>query len=459
MTPKNKQVVVVGAGLVGSLMSILLAKRGYKVDVYERRSDMRKADIDGGRSINLALSTRGWTALEKAGIKSKIEAVGLPLKQRMMHSLDGKLTPQAYGKEGEAIYSVSRAALNIELMNVADEYENSQFHFNKRCRKVDLRKSVLHFQDQVSNETEEVNTPLILGTDGAFSAIRSTLQRTPRFNYGQHYLAHGYKELTIPPGPDGKHIMDVESLHIWPRGHFMMIALPNLDGSFTCTLFLPFEGEQSFENLNSKENIQAFFNRYFGDAVPLMPSLLTDFNENPTSSLVTIRCNPWNYKDNVLLMGDASHAIVPFYGQGMNSGFEDCTLLDNLIEEKDGIWHEIIDTFNDTRIKDADAIADLALRNFVEMRDLVGDPMFLLRKKIAAHFHIKYPTDFIPVYSMVTFSNIPYSEALAESKAQDQLFEKILAIENIEDKWDTDEVDEIFRNWLAKKSTNSYTSN
>ncbi len=451
MTSKNKQVVVVGAGLVGSLMSILLAKRGYKVDVYERRSDMRKADIDGGRSINLALSARGWRALEKAGIKSKIEAVGLPLKQRMMHALDGTLTPQAYGKEGEAIYSVSRAALNIELMDVADQYDESQFHFNQRCRKIDLRKSVLHFEDQISREKTTVNPPLILGTDGAFSAVRSTLQRTPRFNYSQHYLPHGYKELTIPAGPDGKHTMDVESLHIWPRGHFMMIALPNLDGSFTCTLFLPFEGEQSFENLNSTENITAFFNQYFPDAVPLMPSLLEDFNENPTSSLVTIRCNPWHYKDSVLLMGDASHAIVPFYGQGMNSGFEDCTILDNLIGEKDGDWHEIIETFNDTRIKDADAIADLALRNFVEMRDLVGDPMFLLRKKIAAHFHKKYPKDFIPVYSMVTFSNIPYSEALAESKAQDQLFEKILSIENIQENWNTEEVAHIFKTWLSNK--------
>ena len=451
MTPNNKQVVVVGAGLVGSLMSILLAKRGYKVDVYERRSDMRKADIDGGRSINLALSTRGWRALEKAGIKSKIEAIGLPLKQRMMHAIDGQLTAQAYGKEGEAIYSVSRATLNIELMDVADQYEESQFHFNKRCRKLDLRKNVLHFEDQVSREKSEATSPLIIGADGAFSAIRSTLQRTPRFNYSQHYLPHGYKELTIPPGPDGKHMMDIESLHIWPRGHFMMIALPNLDGSFTCTLFLPFEGEQSFENLNSNENVAAFFNRYFSDAVPLMPTLLEDFEENPTSSLVTIRCKPWNYKDSVLLMGDASHAIVPFYGQGMNSGFEDCTLLDNLIEEKNGVWQDIIHAFDDTRIKDADAIADLALRNFVEMRDLVGDPMFLLRKKIAAHFHKKYPKDFIPVYSMVTFSNIPYSEALAESKAQDQLFEKILALENIEENWKSSEVENIFKTWLSNK--------
>lgn len=452
MTPKNKNVVVVGAGLVGSLMSILLAKRGYQVDVYERRSDMRKADIDGGRSINLALSTRGWRALEKAGIKTKIESIGLPLKQRMMHAIDGTLTPQAYGKEGEAIYSVSRATLNIELMDVADQYDNSKFHFNKRCRSVDLRKNELHFEDQVTREKSTVSPSVLLGTDGAFSSIRSSLQRTPRFNYSQHYLPHGYKELTIPAGPDGKHQMDIESLHIWPRGHFMMIALPNLDGSFTCTLFLPFEGEQSFENLKTESQINIFFNQYFPDAVPLMPALLADFEENPTASLVTIRCNPWKYDDKVLLLGDASHAIVPFYGQGMNSGFEDCTLLDNMITDKEDDWKAIIDEFNDTRIKDADAIADLALRNFIEMRDLVGDPMFLLRKKIAAHFHQKYPKDFIPVYSMVTFSNIPYSEALAESKAQDQLFEKILAVDKITENWDTKEVDDIFQNWLRNKN-------
>jgi kynurenine 3-monooxygenase len=275
------------------------------------------------------------------------------------------------------------------------------------------------------------------------------MKALPRFNYSQSFLDYGYKELHIPPAADGRHALDPNALHIWPRGQFMMIALPNVDGSFTGTLFLAYEGQTpAFEQLNTDEEIMAFFQTYFADAIPLIPNLLEEFRENPTSSLVTIRCSPWRYEDKVLIMGDASHAIVPFYGQGMNSGFEDCTLLDELIDAHDGNWAEIINAFNHSRIKDANAIADLALRNFIEMRDKVADPKFLLRKEIAAHFNKVYP-EFLPLYSQVTFSHIPYSEALEEGHAQDALFEEILALEGVEQNWkDNPAVDRIFRKWM-----------
>lgn len=449
---KEKKALVVGAGLVGSLWAIFLAKRGYEVHVYERRSDMRKAGFIGGRSINLAMSDRGWKALEKAGIKSKIESVAIPMYGRMMHNIDGDLAFQAYGRKGQAIFSVSRGGLNLELLHIADRFDNVQLCFDWRCRSVDLDTNNVKFEHNQTGEINSVQSPLIFGADGAFSAIRNSLQKTNRFNYSQSYLDYGYKELSIPPNADGSHRMDKNALHIWPRGKFMLIALPNVDGSFTCTLFLPFEGgADSFEHLQTDDQILAFFEKYFADAIPLMPDLLADFKQNPTSSLVTIRCNPWHYEHRVLLLGDASHAIVPFFGQGMNAGFEDCTILDSLMEAYDDDWTQIMEVFNDTRVKDANAIADLALQNFVEMRDLVADPQFLLRKQIETYLAKKYPDQFLPVYSMVTFSHLPYSEALAEVNAQNRLFDKILSIPAIEQNWQHNpQVAQIFEAWATR---------
>ncbi|MEN0005977.1 MAG: NAD(P)/FAD-dependent oxidoreductase [Bacteroidota bacterium] len=452
MATSDKKAIVVGAGLVGALLTILLARRGYQVEVFERRGDMRGVGFKGGRSINLAMSTRGWKAIDKAGIRKKIEANAIAMKGRMMHNLDGSLNFQPYGKTGQAIYSVSRGGLNLELIEIADTFDNVQLHFHQKCTQVALDEGELHFEDGKTGATNVHDAPLIFGADGAFSAIRSAMQRKSRFNYSQHYLDYGYKELTIPASANGGFQMEQHALHIWPRGKFMLIALPNPDGSFTCTLFLPYEGEDSFEHLHTDTEILAFFQKYFPDAIPMMPDLLEDFYQNPTASLVTIRCNPWQYQHRVLLLGDASHAIVPFYGQGMNSGFEDCTILDGLMEQHGADWPTIMDAFSESRPKDADAIADLALRNFVEMRDLVADPQFLLRKKIAAHLHQQHPDAFLPLYSMVTFSHIPYSQALAEGKAQDQLFEQILALENIETNWQHNpKLDSIFQHWLASK--------
>ena len=448
----SKKVLVVGAGLVGSAWAILLAKRGYQVEVFERRGDMRNAAFVGGRSINLAMSTRGWKAMEKAGIKDKIRSVAIPMRGRMMHDTSGQLTFQPYSREDQAIYSVSRGGLNIELLKIADEHANVQLHFHEKCRYIDLKSGTATFENTETGVVNSSKWDLIFGADGAFSAVRRSLQRRGRFNFSQQYLEHGYKELTIPAGNNQAHLLEKNALHIWPRKSFMLIALPNQDGSFTCTLFLPFDGVESFNRLQSDEDILAFFNKYFPDALALIPDLLENFRSNPTSALVTIRCNPWRYKEQVLLIGDASHAIVPFYGQGMNSGFEDCTILDELMDKYGDQWGQIIENFNQSRIKDANAIADLALRNFIEMRDQVADPLFLLRKKLEAHLQKKYDKDFIPVYSMVTFSHLPYSEALQESYYQDELFKKLLALPGIAKNWQGNtEVDRIFQDWLASK--------
>ena len=434
-----EKIAIIGAGLVGSLQAIIMAKKGHQVEVYERREDIRSANISAGRSINLALSNRGWKALELAGINEEVEKEAIPMYARKIHDEEGHLTDQAYGLEGEAIFSVSRGGLNQLLIREADKFDNVHFHFEMKCEDVDLKSNELLFTDKDGKE-HHVKPDRIIATDGAFSAVRARMQRTDRFNYNQMYLEHGYKELTIPPTEDGGFRIDKNFLHIWPRGSYMLIALPNADGSFTCTLFFPFEGEYSFESLDSKDKVVDFFKKIFPDAYDLMPTLEEDYFENPTSSLVTVRCHPWNYSDRIIMMGDASHAIVPFYGQGMNSGFEDCTVFNELYEKHQGDWSKVIPEFSKKRKADADAIADLALNNFIEMRDKVADPSFLLRKKIEKRMFEEYPNDWMPLYSQVTFSHIPYSKALAAGVRQAKIMDQVMSRGDIEEKWDSQEV-------------------
>ncbi|MBL7826240.1 MAG: FAD-dependent monooxygenase [Saprospiraceae bacterium] len=448
----SKEAIVVGAGLVGSLWAVFLARRGYQVKVFERRPDMRAVGYRGGKSINLAMSERGWKAVEKAGIREEIEKVAIPMPGRMIHNADGQLSFQAYGKEGEAIYSVSRGGLNMELLHIASGFPNVEFFFDYQCLGADLDAPKITFENTKTGQIETFESPLIFATDGAFSAVRYSLQKTDRFNYRQYYLDHGYKELTIPPTADGKHRMDPGALHIWPRGNFMLIALPNADGSFTCTLFLPFEGPVSYESIRNDADILAFFEKHFPDAVAFIPDLIHDFNHNPTSSLVTVNCKPWQWQGRILLLGDAAHAIVPFYGQGMNAGFEDCTILDGMLDEHGEDWARVIPAFAARRVQDGNAIAELAQRNFIEMRDLVADPMFLLRKKIAADLHAKFPGEFLPVYSMVTFSNTPYHIALREDDAQNQLFKDILNVPDVSENWNSPAVEAVFKNWLKQRN-------
>ena len=435
-----QKVVVVGAGLVGSLQAILLAKKGFEVEVYERRPDLRKVELKGGRSINLALSTRGWKALKLAGVEKQIEEITIPMYGRRMHDENGNLSFQPYGKDDQAIYSVSRGDLNKRLLLEASEYENVSFFFDQKCNDLNLETNTLEFEDKEGN-IKKVKADRIFGTDGAFSAVRTRLMKTDRFNYSQQYLTHGYKELLLPDNEDGTHKLDKNALHIWPRGKFMLIALPNEDGSYTCTLFFPYDGEYSFNSLQSKDQVEDFFKKTFPDFYDIMPNLADEYFENPTSSLVIIRCEPWNYEDKVLLMGDSSHAIVPFYGQGMNAGFEDCSVFSEMYDELGSDWHKLFDEFSKQRKPDGDAIAQLALDNYIEMRDLVGDEMFLLRKKIENKIYEKHPDKWMPLYSQVTFSHIRYSEAYETGQKQKRIMDKVMDRDDIKEKWDSDEVE------------------
>lgn len=441
----TKHIAVTGGGLVGSLLAIYLQKRGYKVTVFERRPDIRKNQIDAGRSINLALSSRGLKALSEVGLSEMIQRVAIPMHGRMMHDINGHLTFQPYGEEGQYINSVNRTDLNVVLINEA-ESRGAEYRFGHRCVNVDPIKTEITWTSNTAQPpvTALIENPnavfsqkfdLIIGSDGAFSAVRSAMQFTDRYNFSQDYIEHGYKELHIP-ALNGW-IIEPHALHIWPRESFMMIALPNPDQSFTCTLFLPFEGTPAFSQLQTDKAVDDFFRNTFSDAVPIMPTLLEDFRRNPASSLVTMRCYPW-YKNRTLLIGDAAHAVVPFYGQGMNAGFEDCRILNSLLDEFDDNWEKVLPSFQEQRKPDADAIAQLALDNFVEMRDLVADTEFLLRKKIEARLHKLYPERWIPQYTMVTFRpDIRYSEALAIGQRQRLIMDRIMQIEGIESKWET----------------------
>ena len=433
-----KTITIAGAGLVGSLVGVYLAKKGHTVHIVERRPDMRREAISAGRSINLALSDRGLRGLQGAGIDQDILNVAIPMRGRMLHSTSGEQTFQPYGLDHQAINSVSRGGINMALMNCAEQLPNLTISFNQRCLDVELDTATLVVQDAATNKRSFIEADCIIGADGAYSAVREKMQKTDRFNYSQTYIEHGYKELTIPAGPNGEFLLDKHSLHIWPRKQFMLIGLPNLDGTFTCTLFFPFDGNPSFSSINSPSEITAFFEEYFPDVIPLMPNYISDFMHNPVSSLVTVRCFPWSHKDKVLLIGDAAHAIVPFFGQGMNCGFEDCTVLNECLDrygEHD--WERAFKEFELLRKPNSDAIAQLALDNFIEMRDKVADVEFLRRKKIERLLHEQYGDQFLPLYSMVTFSHIPYHDALTQGKQQDHLIERLLAIPQIESDWNS----------------------
>lgn len=445
----KRKITLIGSGLVGSLLSIYLARRGHQVQLFERRPDLRTNRISAGRSINLALSDRGWRGLDGVGISDEIRKVALPMRGRMMHSVNGELTFQPYGKEGQAINSVSRGGLNCVLMDLAEK-EGVKIHFEHRCTGLQLETATTEFEHNGS--LIHVEADHVFATDGAFSAARlQFMLGTDRFNYSQSYLEHGYKELTIPP-VKGEFAMDHQALHIWPRSSYMLIALPNLDKSFTCTLFFPFDGDPSFSSLNTAEKGVEFFRNVFPDTIPLMPDLYDEFKNNPASSLVTVKCSPWNYKDKLLLVGDAAHAIVPFYGQGMNCGFEDCVVLDALFDKYDGDWLKIFDTFSKTRKPDADAIAELAVANFIEMRDRVGHPEFLLQKKIEAWFSEKHPDKWIPLYTMVTYSpHIRYSEAMRRGQKQEDIMQKIMSRPGIAENWNSDAVEQQILKLLQEK--------
>ncbi|RYY86732.1 MAG: FAD-dependent monooxygenase, partial [Chitinophagaceae bacterium] len=425
MSSSHKNILITGAGLVGSLLSIYLKRRGYSVTIYERRGDMRKEAVEAGRSINLALSDRGIKALREIGIADEVLQIAIPMHGRHLHQPDGTHAFQPYGKEGQYINSVSRRELNCKLMDLAEQ-EGVQIHFNQRCDHIDWQKKQVHLAGH--NETQTLSFDLLFGADGAYSATRLThMLQHPKFDYQQYYIDCGYKELSIPAGANGSFLLEKNALHIWPRKEYMLIALPNLDGTFTGTLFFPFSGATSFEKLTTKEAVTDFFARTFPDVVPLIPDLEEQFFRNPTSALVTVKCFPWIRNDHFALIGDAAHAIVPFFGQGMNAGFEDCSVLNELMDRHGEDWTALLQAFQDLRKPDADAIADLAVNNFTEMRARTADPKFLLQKKIEAWVHEQHPDKWIPAYSQVTFSpQIRYSEALRNSQRQESIMQKVM---------------------------------
>lgn len=439
MTQEKKNIAIIGSGLVGSLLAIYLKRYGHKITVFDRRPDIRNIEFSG-RSINLAMSNRGWNALKTVGIEDEIRKIAIPLDKRAMHVIGKEQYFQKYGKDGEAIWSISRGVLNKRMIDLAEE-NGVDFRFEEKVWDIDLPEAIVYTGETEKGEWKEYPFDLVFGCDGAFSRVRHKMQRRSRFDYSQDFIDVGYKELTIPANADGTHKLDKHSFHIWPRGKFMFIAMPNLDGSFTCTLFMPFEGDISFESLKTKKDAVHFFNTYFPNVKDEIENLTEDFFRNPTSAMVTMKCYPWTYWDKVALVGDSAHAVVPFYGQGMNAGFEDIFVLDQLIQEFGDDWGHIFSTYQEKRKPNADAIAELSYRNFMEMSSKTADANFLLQKKIEKHFSTKHPEKWIPAYSRVTFSNRPYSEALAEGDAQEEIMKEVMKIPDIAEKWDSEEIE------------------
>src|SRR5437588_626979 len=432
--------VLIGSGLAGGLLAAYLGRRGYDVDLYERRADPREGNIVGGRSINLALSTRGIHALEQLGIADEVLQHAIPMRGRMIHDKSGNLHFSPYDRDpSKFINSIGRGALNTTVIEAAQRYPNVRVHFNHRCADVDLESATAHLEKTdgaVEAAVSAANSNIVhaqgdavIGVDGAFSAVRQTMQlKINNFEYDESYLAHGYKELTIPPAPDGSWQMEKEALHIWPRKSFMMIALPNPDGSFTCTLFWEFEGLRSFASTKTDDQIRPFFEEEFPDAVTLMPSLLDDFKNNPTGSLVTIRCAPWFYKDKVALVGDAAHAVVPFYGQGMNAAFEDCVVLDKCLAEFPEDRQRAFADYFARRKENTEALANLAVQNFIEMRDKTTSKAFRAKKKLDHLLEGVLPGIYLPLYTMVTFTRIPYSAGARRARLQNRIVYAGLAV-------------------------------
>tara|TARA_B100001758_G_C18368674_1_gene590066 strand:- start:200 stop:1534 length:1335 start_codon:yes stop_codon:yes gene_type:complete len=435
----KKEVSIVGAGLVGSLCALYMTRRGYAVNVFERRKDLRSEMITAGKSINLALSKRGWTSLEKAGIDKEVMKIAIPVYRRIMHDTQANLTHQPYGNDGECIYSVSRAHMNVLMMDLA-ERNGATLHFNEKCVDVDFDKSVVDFENTVSKKQKQVKSDFLIGADGAFSIIRKKMVSTYNHKYDYNEIDHDYKELLIPPAEDGKHLLDMNALHIWPRGDFMLMALANQDGSFTCTLFAPKKGKNSFEKLNSKQEVEKYFSSVFPDFIGLVPDLYSQWCANPTSSLGIVRTDPWNVKGTSLIIGDAAHATVPFYGQGMNAGFEDCRILNELLDNHNENFAACFEEYSKVRKPNGDGVQDLSMHNFIVMRDKTADPKFLLQKKIEKKFANLYPDKWMPLYSMVSFTNIAYSEAWRLGQMQEEIMQTVMDDPEIEKKWENDDI-------------------
>ena len=418
---------MIGAGLTGPLLATYLAQQGYSVEIFERRPDMRKESISAGRSINLALSARGNHALKEVGLYDKIKPNTIPMKGRMIHDLNGNTHLQPYGqKENEVIFSVSRAQLNMDLMTLAEETGKVTIRFNHQLLSADLEQNKLLFQ--LSNSLEEIELPFnrVIGCDGSASILRKSIVEKADIQYVKKPLGHGYKELTIPPLKSGKFRIEPNALHIWPRGNHMLIALPNNDCSFTCTLFFPMTGATSFETVKTEKDILDLFQSQFHDAIKLIPNLVEDFQKNSTGDLASVYCKPWHLGDKALLIGDAAHAVVPFFGQGMNASFQDCSTLAKLMGQNKNDWKTIFNTFSSVQVENGHAIADMAIENYLEMRDHVNDTEYKKRRNVELKLERMFPGQFIPRYSMVSFHQIPYAEVYQRGGKQFKIIGDVL---------------------------------
>lgn len=423
---QKEAINIVGAGQCGTLVAIMLARHGYDVEVYERFSDPRIQDAEAGRSINLALAARGLNALQQVGIDKLIQPMLVPMRGRMVHHSDGKTEFLRYGqRDEEQIYSVTRLGLNQVLLGVADDMPNIHLNFQQNAIGYDAPDRTVHVRNETDGSLYQIEAQPLLAADGAGSTIRRSFDGTGTFGGIESLLAHGYKELSIPAGANGEHQLNADALHIWPRGGFMLIALPNPGGDFTLTLFLPIHGENSFERLADESAVVDFFEEHFADAAALIPSLCDDVLNHPLGILGTVRCRHWHDRGNVLLLGDAAHAIVPFHGQGMNLAFEDCVLLDRIVHDHRDDWPTIFARFEAEQLANANSIADMALDNYIEMRDTVRNPKFALQKTLAFELERKLPQYFIPRYSMVMFhEDIPYLVAQQRGEVQKALLEE-----------------------------------
>lgn len=447
-----KQATIVGSGLVGSLWAVYLSQAGYKVKIFERRPDMRKANISAGKSINLATSYRGWKALDAVGIGDEIRKIAIPMYGRTMHELNGTTNYQPYGIDNQAIYSVSRGAINAKLMDIAEQKGKAEIFFNEECINTDLNSGTCYFKNISTGKLSEIKSDVVFATDGAFSAVRyNAMQKLDRFSYSQNYIEDGYREILLPANNDGSYKLEKNTLHIWPRGRFMLIALPNFDGSFTCTLFMPFEGHKHcFNNLTSKEKVTDFFKTTFPDFYEMMPDIANEWEKHPLSSLAIIRCYPW-YSGNTVLMGDAAHATVPFFGQGMNCGFEDCTVMWELMNQYGENWNKIFEEYQIKRKPNGDAVQDLSLQNYLVMRDKVSDPSYQLQQKIERRISELYPGKYFPLYSMVSFTDIEYQTALKKGNEQNIIIGNFIEKNKIKNSATAEEIDLMIHKLFEEK--------
>lgn len=444
-----ERVCVVGAGLVGSLLSSFLAREGHDVHLFDRQADPRRGRRASGRSINLTICERGFAALDRVGAGDRVREISVPCYGRYIHSVDGTVDYQPYGNRREAIHSVARNELNDVLIDLALTQRGIHVHFEEKCLEVDLEAPEVAFQSLRTNEVTRFRADRVFGADGANSRVRSAMQLVPGFRQRQEFFEQAYKEISVPPAACGDWALPADAIHIWPRRHYMLIGFPNRDQTFTFALHMPFEGEPSFASIRTPEALLELFRRSFPDALPYVPNLVEDYFGRPESKMITVRCAPWIHGERVALIGDAAHAIVPSYGQGANCGFEDCSVFYDCLLGAAGDWGQALRDYEASRKPNADAIAELALEHFHELRDFVGSSEFLLRKELERWVNDLYPDRYAPLYSLISFTNVPYAESMRQDREQRTLVDRLLEIPDVRGKLGSPEVRAMVDRFMA----------